>query len=50
MYKIATGAPSDDLPNWRRVPGFPVYGVGQPTEKGFANIPEKVVIRVGMAI
>jgi len=36
------GAPSDDLPNWRRVPGFPVYGVGQPTEKGFANIPEKI--------
>ena len=24
------------------MPGFPVYGVGQPTEKGFAKIPEKV--------
>ena len=36
------GAPSEDLPNWRRVPGFPVYGVGQPTEAGFAKIPEKV--------
>jgi len=33
---------SDDLPNWRRVPGFPVFGVGQPSEKGFANIPEKM--------
>lgn len=33
---------SDDLPNWRRVPGFPVFGVGQPSEKGFANIPEKI--------
>merc|ERR1712240_284146 len=33
---------ASDLPNWRRVSGFPVYGVGQPTEKGFANIPEKV--------
>jgi len=36
------GAPSDDLPNWRRVAGFPVYGVGQPTEAGFAKIPEKI--------
>jgi len=35
------GAP-DDLPNWRRVAGFPVFGVGQPTEAGFAKIPEKV--------
>ena len=36
------GPPSDDLPNWRRVSGFPVYGVGQPTEKGFDKIQEKV--------
>merc|ERR550532_152467 len=36
------GPPSEDLPNWRRVPGFPVFGVGQPTEKGFAKIPEKI--------
>lgn len=34
--------PSDDLPNWRRVSGFPVYGLGQPTEAGFAKVPEKV--------
>lgn len=34
--------PSDDLPNWRRVAGFPVFGVGQPTEQGFSKIPEKV--------
>jgi len=36
------GPPSDDLPNWRRVAGFPVYGVGQPTEAGFTKVPEKV--------
>jgi len=34
--------PTDDLPNWRRVSGFPVYGVGQPTEAGFTKIPDKV--------
>jgi len=32
----------DDLPHWRRVPGFPVFGVGQPSEDGFAKIAEKV--------
>ena len=40
--QIWSGPPSEDLPNWRRVPGFPVFGVGQPTEKGFAKISEKV--------
>ena len=35
------GAP-DDLPHWRRVPGFPVFGVGQASEAGFAKIAEKV--------
>ena len=28
--------------NWRQVPGFPVYGVGQPTEAGFPQIAEKL--------
>jgi len=32
----------DDLPHWRRVPGFPVYGVGQPSELGFSKVSEKV--------
>ena len=38
------GPPIEDLPNWRRVPGFPVFGVGQPTEKGFEKIPDKVFL------
>jgi len=32
----------DDLPNWRRAPGFPVFGVGQPTEAGITKVAEKV--------
>merc|ERR1711994_327900 len=32
----------DELPHWRRVPGFPVYGVGQPSEAGFSKVSEKV--------
>merc|ERR1712168_571150 len=28
--------------NWRHVPGFPVFGVGQPTEAGFPQIAEKL--------
>ena len=32
----------EDLPHWRRVPGFPVYGVGQPSEGGFSQVSEKV--------
>jgi len=35
------GAP-DDCPHWRRAPGFPVFGVGQPSEVGFTKIAEKV--------
>jgi len=40
-YCHSRGAP-DDLPHWRRVPGFPVYGVGQASEAGFPKIAEKV--------
>jgi len=32
----------DDCPHWRRVPGFPVFGVGQLSEAGFAKIADKV--------
>merc|ERR1712002_1430223 len=28
--------------NWRQAPGFPVFGVGQPTEAGFPQIAEKL--------
>merc|ERR1739838_926000 len=28
----------DDCPHWRRVPGFPVFGVGQPSEAGFPKL------------
>ena len=28
----------DPLPNWRQVPGFPVFGLGQPTEKGLSQV------------
>ena len=28
----------DDCPNWRVVPGFPIYGVGQPTKDGFDKV------------
>ncbi|XP_023341546.1 paladin [Eurytemora carolleeae] len=29
-------------PNFRQIPGFPVYGVGQPTEAGFSQLAEKI--------
>jgi len=32
----------DDCPHWRRVPGFPIYGVGQPSAAGFSKIAEKI--------
>ena len=28
----------DDCPNWRVAPGFPIYGVGQPTKDGFDKV------------
>jgi len=37
----SVGTP-DPLPNWRQVPGFPVFGLGQPTEKGLAQVKEKL--------
>jgi hypothetical protein len=32
----------EDLPNWRQIPGFPVYGVGQCTEAGLLQLEEKL--------
>jgi hypothetical protein len=32
----------EPIPNFRQIPGFPVYGVGQPTEPGFAQLAEKI--------
>ena len=40
-YCHSRGCP-DELPHWRRVPGFPVFGVGQPSEAGFSKIADKV--------
>jgi len=37
----SVGTP-DPCPNWRQVPGFPVFGTGQPTEQGFTQIAEKL--------
>jgi len=37
----SVGTP-DSLPNWRQVPGFPVFGLGQPTEKGLTQVKEKL--------
>ena len=32
----------DGAPNFRNIPGFPVYGTGQPTEKAFEEIINKL--------
>ena len=32
----------DDSPNWRRVPGFPIFGVGQPTLDGFDKVKKGI--------
>ena len=32
----------EPLPNWRQVPGFPVFGVGQPTQEGLAKVKDVV--------
>jgi len=37
----SVGSP-DPLPNWRQVPGFPVFGSGQPTEKGLKEVKDKL--------
>jgi hypothetical protein len=37
----SVGAP-EALPNYRQVPGFPVYAVGQPLESGLASLADKL--------
>lgn len=37
----SVGTP-EPCPNWRQVPGFPVFGCGQPTEEGFTKIAELI--------
>jgi len=37
----SVGVP-EPLPNWRQVPGFPVYGGGQPTMEGLTKVKEKL--------
>lgn len=34
-------------PNFRQVPGLPIYGVGQPTEQGVANVVERCLPKRG---
>ena len=37
----SVGTP-EALTNFRQVPGFPVFGTGQPTEAGFTQLAEKL--------
>jgi len=32
----------EDIPNLRQIPGFPVFGVGQPSAKGLSQLSEKL--------
>jgi len=38
---------TEGAPNFRRLPGFPLFGTGQPTIAGFEKILEKVLSRYG---
>ena len=35
----------EGAPNFRQVNGFPVFGVGQPTEEGFKALLTKVTVQ-----
>jgi len=37
----SVGSP-DDIPNLRQIPGFPVFGFGQPSAKGLSQLSEKL--------
>jgi len=37
----SVGTP-DSIPNMRQIPGFPVHGMGQPQEEGFAQLAAKL--------
>ena len=45
-FVLQVGTP-DPLPNWRQVPGFPVFGLGQPTEKGLTQVSGFKVLDLG---
>ena len=45
-FLLQVGTP-DPLPNWRQVPGFPVFGLGQPTEKGLTQVSRLKVLDLG---
>lgn len=46
--KLVAEAPhTDGAPNFRRLPGFPVFGTGQPTLKGFENCLEPILKKYG---
>merc|ERR1719446_1738361 len=40
----------EGAPNFRQLPGLPIYGVGQPTEKGVANVIDRVTPKVGKLV
>jgi len=46
--KLVKEAPhTDGAPNFRRMPGFPVFGTGQPTLTGFEKILEPIMKKYG---
>jgi len=46
--KLAEGAPrTDGAPNFRRLPGFPLFGTGQPTVEGIEKCLEPVLKKYG---
>jgi len=46
--KLVKEAPhTDGAPNFRRMPGFPVFGTGQPTLPGFEKILEPIMKKYG---
>merc|ERR1712241_592783 len=46
--KLVKEAPhTDGAPNFRRMPGFPVFGTGQPTLPGFDKILEPIMKKYG---
>jgi len=46
--KLAEGAPrTDGAPNFRRLPGFPLFGAGQTSVEGFEKCLEPVLKKYG---
>ena len=42
MHSLGDDKKVEGAPNFRQVPGFPVYGTAQPTEIGYSKIIELV--------